>query len=445
MTQRSQPTIRFPLMLAALALCVLACSSANAQQGGVTRYVYDNNGRLRAVIAPNGEAAIYDYDPAGNFTAIRRLTANDFEVIEFTPREGAIATPVTIFGVGFGGAVSSVSFNGAAAQIISQTPTSVVAHVPAGATTGPISVTSPRGTRMTADPFTVKGVGVTPGAAVVASGRRIQFTANVAGLIDPTVTWSVNSVAGGNSAVGTIKAMGLYTAPNVPNPPDGLFTIRATSVFEPMLFGEAQVTVPSQGGGYDVIYAGVSVRYGTPMPPSNVPTVPTHAVSVRYGVQMPPTQVPSFVVNGVSVRYGALTPPTEVPSFVTNGVSVRYGVPTPPTAVPSQVNAPVSVTQGAVVTTVSPASIARGATATVTISGANLSGASLVRFANEDGTLESNISASNINVNANGTSLTATVNVNTNTPTGNRIVLVTAVAGVSLRVNTGTNMLQIAP
>jgi YD repeat-containing protein len=391
------------MTLATLALCAFASLPVKAQQGGVTRYVYDNNGRLRAVIAPNGEAAIYDYDPAGNFTAIRRLTANDFEVIEFTPREGAIGAPVTIFGVGFGGTVSNVSFNGTTAQLISQTPTSVVANVPVGATTGPISVTSPRGTGTTASPFTVKGVGVMPGTAVVASGRTLQFTANAAGLIDPSVTWSVNGVAGGNSSVGTITTNGLYTAPNVPNPPDGQFVVRATSTFEPNLFGSAQVTVPSGGGGYDVIYTGVSVRYGTPTPPSNVPTVAT---------------------NAVSVRYGALVPPTEVPS---------------------QVNAPVSVTQGPVITGVSPASIAKGASVTVTLSGANLSGANLIRFANEDGTLESNISASNVSVNADGTSLTATVSVNASTTTGNRIVLVTATAGVSLRVNTGTNMLQIVP
>ncbi len=395
-----------------------------AQQGGISRYVYDNNGRLRAVIAPNGEAAIYDYDPAGNFTAIRRLTANDLEIIEFTPRQGAIGTSVTIFGVGFGGTVSNVSFNGTTAQIISQTPTSVVANVPVGATNGLISVTSPRGTRTTANPFTVKGVGITPNMAVVSSGRTMQFTAIVAGLIDPSLIWSVNGVAGGNSANGTITTSGLYTAPNVPNPPDGQFVIRATSTFEPTLFGEAQVIVPSGGGGYDAIYTGVSVRYGTPTPPGNVPTLATNAVSVRYGTP---------------------SPPTAIPSYVANGVSVRYGTPSPPTVVPSQVYAPVSVTRGPVITGVSPASMAKGASVTVTFSGSNLSGANLIRFANEDGTLESNISATGINVNGNGTSLTATVSVNANTTTGNRIVLVTTTAGVSLRVNTGTNMLQIVP
>ncbi len=229
-------------------LCALAPLRVSAQQGGVTRYVYDNIGRLRAVISPNGEAAIYDYDPAGNFTAIQRLTANDFEVLEFTPREGAIGTPVTIFGVGFRSEVSNVAFNGINAQIISQTATSVVAAVPVGATTGPISVTTSRGSRTTANPFTVKGVRVTPATATVISERTFQFTVTVSGLVDPGVTWSVNSFVGGNTSVGTITPEGLYTAPSIPNGPDAQFVVRATSIIEPMQFKfEAPLTTCKDG------------------------------------------------------------------------------------------------------------------------------------------------------------------------------------------------------
>nr|MDQ3013561.1 IPT/TIG domain-containing protein [Acidobacteriota bacterium] len=204
--------LRTPFLLGCLlgAIWLFTALPVSAQQGGTSRYVYDNNGRLRAVIAPNGEAAIYDYDPAGNFTAIRRLTANDLEIIEFTPREGAVGTRVTIFGVGFAGTVSTVAFNGANAVIISQTATSVVADVPNSATTGPISITSPRGTRTTTEPFTLKGVGVLPNATTVASGHTWQFVVVVSGLFDNAVTWAVNGVAGGNATVGTITANGLY-------------------------------------------------------------------------------------------------------------------------------------------------------------------------------------------------------------------------------------------
>src|SRR5438105_2303365 len=59
-------------------------SKSRAQQGGTSTYVYDDDGRLRAVLSPSGEAAVYEYDAAGNFTAIRRLTPNDLELISFT-------------------------------------------------------------------------------------------------------------------------------------------------------------------------------------------------------------------------------------------------------------------------------------------------------------------------------------------------------------------------
>jgi YD repeat-containing protein len=43
---------------------------------------------LRAVITPSSEANIYEYDAAGNVTAIRRNTATTLEVLDFHPREG---------------------------------------------------------------------------------------------------------------------------------------------------------------------------------------------------------------------------------------------------------------------------------------------------------------------------------------------------------------------
>ena len=54
-------------------VCSALISSTPAQQGWTTSYVYDDNGRLHAVISPSGEAVVYEYDAAGNITSIRRL------------------------------------------------------------------------------------------------------------------------------------------------------------------------------------------------------------------------------------------------------------------------------------------------------------------------------------------------------------------------------------
>jgi hypothetical protein len=45
------------------------------------------------------------------------------------------------------------------------------------------------------------------------AGATEQFTATVSGQANPTITWSVDGVTGGNSTVGTITSAGLYTAP----------------------------------------------------------------------------------------------------------------------------------------------------------------------------------------------------------------------------------------
>jgi hypothetical protein len=58
--------------------------------------------------------------------------------------------------------------------------------------------------------------------------QTIQFNASVTGNTNQSVTWAVNTVAGGNSTVGTVNASGLYTAPNqIPNPQK--VTVTATS------------------------------------------------------------------------------------------------------------------------------------------------------------------------------------------------------------------------
>lgn len=111
------------------------------------QYVYDELGRLVSVTDPSGEAAHFSYDPVGNLLSIARANGQLISVSEFTPDTGPVGTTVTIAGTGFSATPSenTVSFGGVAATILSSTPTQLVASVPAGATTGTLSVTSPVG------------------------------------------------------------------------------------------------------------------------------------------------------------------------------------------------------------------------------------------------------------------------------------------------------------
>src|SRR5579863_5902019 len=54
---------------------------------------------------------------------------------------------------------------------------------------------------------------ISPGYTTVGVNGTVQYTATVTGLTSTAVTWSVNSVNGGNSTYGTITTGGLYKAP----------------------------------------------------------------------------------------------------------------------------------------------------------------------------------------------------------------------------------------
>jgi hypothetical protein len=79
----------------------------------------------------------------------------------FSPPSGPVGTTVTITGSGFTGA-NDVQFNGTSVgtgNFAVNSDTQITATVPAGATTGPISVITPGGTATSSDSFTVTASG----------------------------------------------------------------------------------------------------------------------------------------------------------------------------------------------------------------------------------------------------------------------------------------------
>ncbi|MFQ5846381.1 MAG: RHS repeat domain-containing protein [Candidatus Methylomirabilales bacterium] len=62
-----------------------------ATHGQEIRYVYDDLGRLIAVVDPQGGTAVYEYDAVGNILAIRRPQTTGPVVIALVkPPEGPI-------------------------------------------------------------------------------------------------------------------------------------------------------------------------------------------------------------------------------------------------------------------------------------------------------------------------------------------------------------------
>jgi hypothetical protein len=125
-----------------------------------------------AAILTNSATKITTTVPAGATTGTISVTTGggtavsvaSFKVIKapkitgFSPPSGAVGTVVTISGSNLSKA-KSLTFNGVAATITTDNATTITAAVPAGATTGPIAVTTAGGTGTSATNFTVTQAG----------------------------------------------------------------------------------------------------------------------------------------------------------------------------------------------------------------------------------------------------------------------------------------------
>src|SRR5207244_815869 len=98
-----------------------------------------------SVTTPAGTGA-----STSNFTVMGPPT-----ITSFTPSSGPVGTVVTISGSNLTG-TTRVAFNGTAATTFTvDSATQIQATVPSGASSGPISVTTPAGTAVSASNFTV--------------------------------------------------------------------------------------------------------------------------------------------------------------------------------------------------------------------------------------------------------------------------------------------------
>jgi hypothetical protein len=142
---------------------------------------------------------------ASSFTVIDPPT-----ITSFTPTSGRVGTSVTISGTNFTGA-TAVLFNGTSAAFTVGSATTITATVPAGATTGSISVITSAGTTSSVGSFTVVSDTTPPtvtidkavGQADPTSTSPINFTAvfskPVSGFIGAGVT--ISGTAGGTKTV----------------------------------------------------------------------------------------------------------------------------------------------------------------------------------------------------------------------------------------------------
>lgn len=154
---------------------------------------------------------------------------------------------------------------------------------------------------------------ISPPSAEVSSGGTLQFTVAVQNASNSALTWQVNGIAGGNSAVGSITAAGpaaaSYTAPaNVPS----VLTVTVTAVLiaDPTKSASATVTVnPLPGPLISISPANATVVQGTPL---------QFSATVENGPQAVIWEVNN--IAGGSAKFGTISSlgfyaaPAQIPS-----------------------------------------------------------------------------------------------------------------------------------
>lgn len=108
--------------------------------------------------ATTGPITVTTDKGTGTSTSDFTVTSGGPIILSFAPTMGPVGTPVTLMGTGFTGA-NNVSFNGTSATFMVDSDMQISTSVPAGATTGPISVTTPEGTGESSSDFTVTSGG----------------------------------------------------------------------------------------------------------------------------------------------------------------------------------------------------------------------------------------------------------------------------------------------
>ncbi len=385
----------------------LLATSAEAQE---VRHLYDAKGQLVAVVDADGSAARYSWDDSGNLVGITRLSpgAGPVGISLVNPNAGRVGDTVEIFGKGLANP-TSVTFNGVASAVTGSTSTYIKTTVPTGATTGLIHVVTPLGQADSPSAFTVLGaMTITPTTVQLPGGGTQQFTAS-----EPVVTWTVNGITGGAPAVGAITPAGLYTAPSTGTFPLQV-TVAAESPGNPLNRAEATVTVVLPPTG--ALARGVSAAIaGAPAQAS-----PLGALGVSATVSPAPAQASPLGALGVSATISPA--PAQAMPLLALGVSG---------------------TREPLITAVTPASVARGATNLgLVLTGKGLANPTALAFL-LNGVADTAITSTGLTATPDGTQASVTISVASTAAIAGRVLQMTAGGASSTPAGTGANVLQV--
>ena len=261
-------------------------------------------------------------------------------VTGFSPTSGPVGTPVTITGSGLldGGNNAAVTFNGTPAAISSDTAGSIQVTVPAGATSGPISVFVNGNTVKSSSSFTVTSSqlsisGISPNYGAPAALIKIAGTGfgatqgtgsvTVGGAPSHIVSWSntlISIQVPSKATTGNIVVISGGVSSN--GVPFTFYPYPAVTGFSP---ANGPVGTPVSIAGSGLLDGGnnAAVTFnGTPAVISSA-TAGSIQVTVPTGATSGPISV---FVNGVTVKTTSSFTVTS-PLFNISSISPNYGAP----------------------------------------------------------------------------------------------------------------------
>jgi hypothetical protein len=290
-------------------------------QNGISQFTYTTDGSY-----PTGDVGIEAYSAKFTFDAWEggEMTSPPPPTLPtisgFAPTSAPVGTSVLINGTNFSGA-SAVTFNGTSASFSVTSATAIQATVPAGATSGPIGVTTPSGTANSAGDFTVTATppptpptitDFAPGSAPVGTSIQINGT-NLDGASSVTfngtnASFSVTSA----TAIQATVPSGATTGPISVTTPSGTatsagdFTVTAApptiTSFGPTsgpVGTSVQINGTSLDGASTVTFNGVSANFTVTSSTTIQATVPGAATTGAISVTTPggtATSANSFTV-----------------------------------------------------------------------------------------------------------------------------------------------------
>lgn len=275
--------------------------------------------------------------PAGNVTsgnAFTVTTTQPPEIENFSPNSGSVGTRVVINGNNFVG-TSAVRFNGLAANFTLFGNT-ITVFVPEGATSGPITVVTPGGTRNSSSPFTVTTVGAPIITEIVPASARAGVNVTINGQnFDGATSVTFNGTPAefsilGFSVFATVPAAATSGPVTVVTPKGTATSSTPFTVISPLApeivsftptAGDIGTVVTVTGtnfvGSTEVRFGGIAAQFTVDSGTKLRATVPPGAISGNVTVV-----TPSGAASGPEVFYVTPTIASFEPAFGSVGTAV---------------------------------------------------------------------------------------------------------------------------